>query len=503
MVDPRYSKSAMYSHLSADRRDMPLPENPNATPFQTHQSIGQALGPTHGHMNGQSTYNRQPQSAADNYHRISQSQSPPTNTTATQQHGSPLTFVNAPGPSSAAKRKQPQQQPESLLNGHVSKRRREVEETTATTTTESYDDSSGAGAKHWTDDEKTLLFQWLMGPTHDDHWNALRATKNSCLRECSVEVFGNKKTYQALKGCYERNFNLFKQIYAFETFHQQAGTGPVSAQGEADRIREYERRLAIARRGGCDVGNISARVIDHWHRIGWYDLFYRRWHGDPVAVMRIPAQGRGPTNGMGDDADIEDDQQTLDYSDSPQASHPMNTHPPPPMPQHQHQLHQHPHPQTLPSYISPHQTLRDPPPPVITRHPSPPPAPPVQTPVPPPVVPLAVSGSGSDQSIVNVPLTQGMITAYLQFLQMQTQTGKQKLEYMRRREEREEKESAYRRETERLRTEREKAEFEHNKQSANIKARADRAIEVLGSPVLDASLKQAAGDYLKKLFSDS
>lgn len=91
-----------------------------------------------------------------------------------------------------------------------------------------------------------------------------------------MDVFGSKKTYQALKGCYERNFNLFKQIYAFETFHANIGTPMMSALSEADRLREYERRLQSARKAGCDVGNITARAIDHWHRIGWYDLFYRR-----------------------------------------------------------------------------------------------------------------------------------------------------------------------------------------------------------------------------------
>lgn len=94
--------------------------------------------------------------------------------------------------------------------------------------------------------------------------------------QCAIEVFGSKKTYQALKGCYERNFNLFKQIYAFESFHAHAGNLTVSSLSEADRLREYERRLQTARKAGCDVGNITARTIDHWHRVGWYDLFYRR-----------------------------------------------------------------------------------------------------------------------------------------------------------------------------------------------------------------------------------
>ncbi|KAF7317016.1 hypothetical protein HMN09_00436000 [Mycena chlorophos] len=505
MVDPR--KGPMqYTHLSAsERRDMPLTDNPNTTPFQSHQSLGQALGPPQ-HM-----YSRPP----DNYHPIP-TQSPPTQQLA---YSVPAQIA---GPS-APKRKPPQQQPDGLLNGPLSKRQRPADDSgsvagpstaAAAATPTEYDDSSGAGAKHWSDDEKTLLFQWLMGPTNDDHWNSLRATKNSCLRECAVEVFGNKKTYQALKGCYERNFNIFKQIYVFENYHQQAGTGPhPTSPSETDRIREYERRLTLAKRAGCEVGNISARVIDHWHRIGWYDLFHRRydgelaeaaaenaqgrWHGDPAAAMRMRGQQQHHHHhNMPDDNDVDDDQ-TLDY-DSP---HPMNTHPPPPPIPPQTPLHHNPHL----TFISPHQTLRESQTPQAsstapTGHSPSPIAPPMQTPIPPAIVPLAASSGSSEPTVVNVSLTQGMISAYMQFLQMQTQTGKQKLEFLRRRDEREEKESSSRRETEKSRAEREKAEFEHNKQIALLKARGDRAVEVLNSPMMDPALKQAAAEYLRKTF---
>jgi hypothetical protein len=105
-----------------------------------------------------------------------------------------------------------------------------------------------------------------------------------------------------------------------------------------------------------------------------------------------------------------------------------------------------------------------------------------------------------DSTPINITIPQGMISTYLQFLQTQTQTNKMKLEYMRRREEREEKESMQRNELERLRLERENAELEHNKQSAEVKQNADRAIAVLANPIVDASLKQVANNYLKKLF---
>ena len=61
------------------------------------------------------------------------------------------------------------------------KRRRDVEENGD----DHENHESGLGAKHWTDEEKTRLFNWLMAPDQDDHWSSLRAAKNSCLREVS------------------------------------------------------------------------------------------------------------------------------------------------------------------------------------------------------------------------------------------------------------------------------------------------------------------------------
>ncbi|KAJ6466597.1 hypothetical protein C8R47DRAFT_990795 [Mycena vitilis] len=462
---------ADYNHMSSsERRDHGLQDSSNS-------SLGQALGP---HIvQGSSYSSRQPPEG----YRVSQS--PPTHASSSHNTAALANFTPASGQSSSSVKRKPA---DNILTGHVSKRRREAEDAA-----DPYEDGGAAGAKHWTDDEKTQLFQWLMGPAHDDHWNSLRATKNSCLRECAIEVFGSKKTYQALKGCYERNFNLFKQIYAFEHYHAQAGTGPITAHGEADRIRDYERRLGVARRAGCDVGNITARTIDHWHRTGWYDLFYRRWHGDPATTKPIATRASGggssSLNALGPDDLDGDDDQTLDFSDSPTGSNGMsgNAQPPPPAP---------PPQQLQPYLVSPQQNFRDTgPPPNTHRHQSPPAGPSVPIPV-----PVPAPTSSPEQALVNIPLTQGMISAYLQFLQVQTQTGKQKLEYLRRREDREDKESQQRRELERLRMERETAEFEHKQASAMMKQKADRAIEVLGSSVADPSIKQAAGEYLKKLF---
>ncbi|KAK7454452.1 Histone acetyltransferase [Stygiomarasmius scandens] len=526
-----------YPHMSlaADRRDSGLDSN-GSTPFQSH-SINHALG-----IPG---YPRHP---GDSSYRISSpSSNAPQQQQQQQQPQQSLQFVSTGHSSPPQKRKHV----DPVMNPHNNKRRREPDDS------EAFDEGGGQGAKHWTDEEKSKLFKWLMGPGQDDHWNSLRATKNSCLRECANEVFGGKKTYQALKGCYERNFNLFKQIYSFENHHTNS-TPMNPSMSEADSLREYEKRLQIAKKAGCDVGNITARTIDHWHRNGWYELFYRRWHGDPAAT-RPTAGHRGVSshvNGTGDDPEGDDDQ-NMDFPEPMTLSHTHSSVPPP--------AHER---QSMPvTYVNPqsiqsmptisssptaaaltngvhhqHQQPQPPPPPppapssamgipsssiaplnsMANSIPSPavsaattstlasnstlgsasiPTSLSSSTPLSSAIPPPPSSAGSSDQSIVNISLTQGMVTSFLHYLQVQTQTGKMKMEYLRKREEREERESVQRREVERLKLERERAEFEHQKQTSSHKQKTERAIELLSNDNIDPGVKKAAADFLKRMFS--
>lgn len=112
-----------------------------------------------------------------------------------------------------------------------------------------------------------------------------------------------------------------------------------------------------------------------------------------------------------------------------------------------------------------------------------------------------IPSSSIDQSVVNFALPQNMMAACLQLLQAQVQHSKVKVEYLRRREEREEKDSATRRDAERARLEREAAEWEHTKETANVKHRAQLATDVLANHSMDGTVRQAAADYLKRLFA--
>lgn len=217
-----------------------------------------------------------------------------------------------------------------------------------------------------------------------------------------------------------------------------------------------------------------AGMIIHALVISCHDSdMLHRWHGDPATTRPVQPRSSGSgvgAMGGGDDPDVDDD--TMDFNDQNLSS--MSNG-----------LNGLSHDRSVAmNFLNPQNHGPSHPPPSAVNGVIGPIAGPSNT---------SASSISNDQTIVNVPVTQNMLAAYLQFLQTQTQTGKMKLEYMRRREEREEKDSTQRRELERAKMEREAAEFEHTKTSASIKQKADRAIVRLSLRTLIHLLKRIFG----------
>lgn len=92
----------------------------------------------------------------------------------------PVQPVNRQPTASSSKRKQLESQ---YTQGTGKKRRSDVYDDDADDPEVGEDGASGA--RHWTDEEKTKLFNWLMGPNEDEHFDALRTKKNTCFRDVS------------------------------------------------------------------------------------------------------------------------------------------------------------------------------------------------------------------------------------------------------------------------------------------------------------------------------
>lgn len=312
-----------------------------------------------------------------------------------------------------------------------------------------------------------------------------------------------------------------------------------STHTEADRLREYERRLQSARKNGCDVGNMTSRTIEHWFSRGWYDLFHRRcgpyihpsfgksplisktddcrWHGDPATTRPIQTRssgGGGSAPQGGDDQDDDDPSYDMGGGSDPTTTmlingmngipqHDRSQPPPPPPPPHQVSYlnpqslgrdvsQMPPTPQTatgaqVPMVTTPsmqhtppggvHSSNPPPPPPNAHHHqPQPHPHPHAQPGAPNPAAVPLPTGDPSAPAFLPLPFSPQSMNAVMQYLSSQTALNKMKMEYMRRKEDREDKEHRTRLEQNRIQVEKDKLELEEKKQSVSIKQKSEKAM---------------------------
>ena len=117
------------------------------------------------------------------------------------------------------------------------------------------------------------------------------------------------------------------------------------------------------------------------------------------------------------------------------------------------------------------------------------------------VVASSSSMTGIDQTVAHLTgLTQSLIATYAHMVQSQSEDSRAKLEFMKRRDEREQEDSRIRREMDKRKEEREVLELERMREREKIKQKSDLATELLSKPNVDAGVREAAADFLKKLF---
>jgi len=104
----------------------------------------------------------------------------------TAPHEMPVQTVDRQPTASSSKRKQLDSQ---YNQGAGKKRRSDVYEDEPDDP-DVGEDAGASGARHWTDEEKTKLFNWLMGPNEDEHFDALRTKKNTCFRDVGRRCTG-------------------------------------------------------------------------------------------------------------------------------------------------------------------------------------------------------------------------------------------------------------------------------------------------------------------------
>lgn len=95
-----------------------------------------------------------------------------------------------------------------------------------------------------------------------------------------------------------------------------------------------------------------------------------------------------------------------------------------------------------------------------------------------------------------------MLNTFMQYCQAQTHASKMKIEYLRRREEREEKEHRAKMESEQLRLERDRYELDQLRSTSFSKLKTEKAFELLGRNDIDPNVRKAASELVRKILQE-
>ncbi|KAG6883809.1 hypothetical protein C0992_007728, partial [Termitomyces sp. T32_za158] len=152
------------------------------------------------------------------------------------------------------------------------------------------DDDESNRRSQWTDDERTELFEYLMGPDADTRFAKLKVNATKVFKTAAEELFMGKykNRHEALKGQYERSLKIFSYILAYKGITGGGGDADEVNQSDQEDTREdLKERIEAARNRGSVVGSLSPAQLERWYKNGWFELFRTRHAKSPKIVRPV------------------------------------------------------------------------------------------------------------------------------------------------------------------------------------------------------------------------
>ncbi|KAK6993040.1 hypothetical protein R3P38DRAFT_2801014 [Favolaschia claudopus] len=169
---------------------------------------------------------------------------------------------------------------------------------------DSSDNEEESGRKRWSAGEKTLFFDWLLGPDSQAEHRFAQHKKNPAhvYRKASVELFSGKRSDKSVGGMWQRALATFGYIVALESFTGNGGGDP----DLDDPAAILGKKLDAARNAGLVVGTLKPSVVELWEKKGWRDLFTQRFGANAKVARPVIRSSAAPLS------DVDDDEENVD-----------------------------------------------------------------------------------------------------------------------------------------------------------------------------------------------
>ncbi|KIL57041.1 hypothetical protein M378DRAFT_1031598 [Amanita muscaria Koide BX008] len=149
-------------------------------------------------------------------------------------------------------------------------------EVTETAKVEIIEDDEVFTNSRWTDDDRTALFEYYLGPESDEIYEKLKINASRVHEKASKVLLGGKYSVEAIKGQYTRAYDTFTYILALEGFTGGGGDGDENPDDSDSGKDPMDKKISLARLRGVALGSLTAKTCHKWQSNGWYDLFVNR-----------------------------------------------------------------------------------------------------------------------------------------------------------------------------------------------------------------------------------
>ncbi|KAI0684604.1 hypothetical protein C8T65DRAFT_736427 [Cerioporus squamosus] len=137
--------------------------------------------------------------------------------------------------------------------------------------------------KPWTEEQRTQFFTWVL--EDDMRWSVFQVNNSVIFKQFSDMPFAGQQKYKTIKSHYSRSLALFKRLDIFETFANTHLSHLKTTNADWD-VLSLQAALDAAAAGGVDMTGLNVKVVQTWHKKGWFALFKKRYpecaHTPPV-----------------------------------------------------------------------------------------------------------------------------------------------------------------------------------------------------------------------------
>ncbi|PCH41894.1 hypothetical protein WOLCODRAFT_17370 [Wolfiporia cocos MD-104 SS10] len=142
------------------------------------------------------------------------------------------------------------------------------------------------GLTCWSMADRTLLFQYVLGPDNDKNYELSKVNPTKLFNKISMELFHGCFSVSAICNQWNRSTKVYTWILQYKEFTGGNGDGDLL-------VKDW---ITLAWKTQIDFGTLTPKQLDEWYGNGWKDLWDSHYSDNPKMHWKTPCNSAIPVS---------------------------------------------------------------------------------------------------------------------------------------------------------------------------------------------------------------